>query len=76
MKVVDLGCGTGELTRQLADRLPESEVLGIDSSAEMLARAVAQRMLGQARQPRVACIFSGACLPGPQRQERCSSEHS
>ena len=39
MRVVDLGCGTGELTGRLADRLPESEVLGIDSSVEMLRRA-------------------------------------
>jgi trans-aconitate 2-methyltransferase len=39
LSVVDLGCGTGELTRRLAERLPESEVLGVDSSPEMLARA-------------------------------------
>jgi trans-aconitate 2-methyltransferase len=39
--VVDLGCGTGELTARLAERLPGSEVLGIDSSPEMLARAEA-----------------------------------
>jgi trans-aconitate 2-methyltransferase len=39
LRVVDLGCGTGELTRRLAERLPLSEVLGIDSSPEMLARA-------------------------------------
>lgn len=38
MKVVDLGCGTGELTRRLADHLPDSQVLGIDSSQEMLER--------------------------------------
>lgn len=38
-RVVDLGCGTGELTATLADRWPEAEVLGIDSSAEMLADA-------------------------------------
>lgn len=36
MDVVDLGCGTGELTRKLADALPGSSVLGIDSSREML----------------------------------------
>jgi trans-aconitate 2-methyltransferase len=41
LKVIDLGCGTGELTRQLADRLSGSEVLGIDASTEMLARAEA-----------------------------------
>ncbi|HYY57970.1 MAG TPA: methyltransferase domain-containing protein, partial [Pyrinomonadaceae bacterium] len=39
MSVVDLGCGTGELTARLADELPASDVTGIDSSAEMLARA-------------------------------------
>jgi trans-aconitate 2-methyltransferase len=39
LRVVDLGCGTGELTARLADQLPESDVLGIDSSPEMLAQA-------------------------------------
>jgi trans-aconitate 2-methyltransferase len=39
LRVVDLGCGTGELTRRLADALPESEVLGIDLSPDMLERA-------------------------------------
>ncbi len=39
MSVVDLGCGTGELTVELANRLPESRVLGIDGSPQMLERA-------------------------------------
>jgi trans-aconitate 2-methyltransferase len=39
LKVVDLGCGTGELTRQLADALPNSDVTGIDSSSSMLEKA-------------------------------------
>src|SRR5689334_3009014 len=39
LKVVDLGCGTGELTRQLADALPGSEVTGLDQSTEMLKKA-------------------------------------
>lgn len=38
MKVIDLGCGTGEHTRRLADLLPKSAVIGIDSSTEMLAK--------------------------------------
>jgi len=42
MRVVDLGCGTGELTQRLADKLPGSEVVGIDSSSEMLERALQQ----------------------------------
>ena len=41
LRVIDLGCGTGELTARLADLLPESDVLGVDSSPEMLARASA-----------------------------------
>ena len=41
LKVVDLGCGTGELTRQLADALPDSDVTGIDSSTQMLEKAAA-----------------------------------
>jgi len=37
--VVDVGCGSGELTALLARRWPEAMVLGVDSSAEMLAQA-------------------------------------
>ena len=40
LKVLDLGCGTGELTRMLADHLGDCEVLGVDSSQEMLEKAV------------------------------------
>ncbi len=39
MKVIDLGCGTGELTKTLCDKLPGATVTGIDFSAEMLANA-------------------------------------
>ncbi|MBX3023898.1 methyltransferase domain-containing protein [bacterium] len=35
-RLVDLGCGTGELTRLLHDRLPGAETLGVDSSETML----------------------------------------
>lgn len=39
LRVVDLGCGTGELTVRLHELLPESRVIGLDSSPEMLAKA-------------------------------------
>jgi trans-aconitate 2-methyltransferase len=41
MAVVDLGCGTGELTRTVHERLAARDTLGIDSSESMLARAAA-----------------------------------
>jgi trans-aconitate 2-methyltransferase len=37
--VVDLGCGSGELTATLADRWPAAHIVGIDSSPEMIAEA-------------------------------------
>lgn len=37
--VVDLGCGSGELTATLADRWPGARVEGIDSSPAMLEKA-------------------------------------
>jgi len=39
MRIVDLGCGTGELTRILHDRLRASETVGLDNSAAMLERS-------------------------------------
>src|SRR5262245_47830693 len=41
MRVVDLGCGTGELTRELHRRLAARETVGIDNSPAMLARTAA-----------------------------------
>ena len=38
-RVVDLGCGAGNVTRMLRLRWPEAELLGVDQSPEMLAAA-------------------------------------
>lgn len=45
LKVIDLGCGTGELTKKLFDKLTNASVLGVDNSAEMLAKAPTKKNL-------------------------------
>jgi trans-aconitate 2-methyltransferase len=40
--VYDLGAGAGNVTRLLAERWPQAEIVGVDGSPEMLARAAAE----------------------------------
>src|SRR5438874_2364657 len=78
---VDLGCGTGELTRELHRRLPPgARTTGLDSSPAMLAKAAphagdgltfAEGTIEDWRQPRgVDLIFANASFQwtGDQRQ--------
>ena len=37
--IYDLGCGTGNITRIIADRWPDASVVGLDNSEEMLEKA-------------------------------------
>jgi trans-aconitate 2-methyltransferase len=41
-RIVDLGCGTGNLTTELHQQLRAAETVGVDSSDSMLARAHAE----------------------------------
>ena len=38
-EIVDLGCGTGNVTCLLAERWPQARITGVDSSPEMLKKA-------------------------------------
>ncbi len=46
-RIVDLGCGPGNLTRTLAERWPRAQVVGVDNSAEMLAEAEPRALAGR-----------------------------
>ncbi|MCP4666393.1 MAG: methyltransferase domain-containing protein, partial [Deltaproteobacteria bacterium] len=37
--VLDIGCGDGKITAEIADQLPDGKVLGVDSSNDMIALA-------------------------------------
>ena len=69
--VVDLGCGPGNLTARLAERWPEAEVIGVDSSPAMLddarrdhpAITWVEADLGTYEPPRPAdVVFTNAAL--------------
>jgi trans-aconitate 2-methyltransferase len=68
--VVDLGCGTGQLTRALHERLGAAQTVGVDSSARMLERAPSADGLRFVHgdisdyepQVRPAVVFSNAAL--------------
>lgn len=61
-RIVDLGCGPGNISFRLAARYPVSEVLGLDGAPAMLAIAKA-RLLGEAGWPNLR--FKLAVLPCP-----------
>ncbi len=41
MQVIDLGCGTGQLTSELSKKIGAKEMLGVDNSPEMLHESAA-----------------------------------
>src|SRR5919112_768301 len=60
-RVLDLGCGTGRLTEQLARKLPQGRVVGLDRSEAMLTTASAWL---RAHAPATTLVLAdGAALP-------------
>jgi trans-aconitate 2-methyltransferase len=41
-RVLDLGCGNGKITAEIANHIPDGSVIGVDASAEMIAFASEQ----------------------------------
>ena len=52
---VDLGCGTGELTKMLHEKLRTRETIGLDSSETMLARSEAHHTRRPTQRARGGC---------------------
>jgi trans-aconitate 2-methyltransferase len=73
-RIVDLGCGTGNVTRLLAQRWPDAQITGVDNSAAMLERArtaaadlprvtfVAAELDAWSAAPPVDLVYSNAAL--------------
>lgn len=49
MSILDLGCGTGEQTKIMADKFADSTVLGVDASAEMLSKVPTEQNISFAQ---------------------------
>jgi trans-aconitate 2-methyltransferase len=56
-RVLDIGCGSGRLTADIADRLPSGHVVGVDRSVAMLEQAAACL---RDRSPRTALVLADA----------------
>ncbi len=64
-RVLDVGCGDGQLTAELARRVPRGRVLGVDSSIEMIAHARAVHAAGEFSN--LAFVqMDAACIDLPQ----------
>jgi trans-aconitate 2-methyltransferase len=60
-QVLDIGCGTGRLTEEIAARLPHGRVVGLDRSASMLETAASWL---RTKAPRTSLVLAdGAALP-------------
>ena len=64
LRILDLGCGPGNISFRLAEALPRAALLGIDGAAAMLALAERQRLAAPERWPRLR--FHQARLPLPE----------
>jgi trans-aconitate 2-methyltransferase len=65
--VVDLGCGPGNLTATLAVRWPDAEIVGVDSSAEMIDQARAEYDDGGASARRLTFVAADLRTWRPER---------
>lgn len=63
--VLDVGCGPGNLTKVLAERLPRGRVFALDNSPDMLARAARELASFGPRVQLIRAQLPDLPLPGP-----------
>lgn len=56
VRVLEIGCGTGMMVREMAVRIGKGHVLGIDRSAAAIARARAIAVAGRAAEVTFRCV--------------------
>lgn len=61
-RILDAGCGTGQVTRALQERCPTASLTGVDASSAMLERAA-----GRGRWAELARVDLDGPLPFPDR---------
>jgi trans-aconitate methyltransferase len=61
LRVLDLGCGPGNISFRLADALPNAVLLGLDGATAMLEEALARQRLEPRRWPQLR--FAQIALP-------------
>ena len=62
---IDAGCGTGKITRELLDRLPDAVICALDGSADMLT--VAARELSPTYGDRVRFVHADLAAVSPEQ---------
>src|SRR5438105_9185649 len=61
-RVLDVGCGDGKITAEIASRIPRGSVVGVDPSRDMIS--FAQSHFGPATRPTLRFEVADArCLP-------------
>ncbi|WP_415399796.1 class I SAM-dependent methyltransferase [Synechococcus sp. W4D4] len=69
-RVLDLGCGPGNISFRLAQAYPDAEVIGLDGALSMLQ--LAERRLEQEQDLAERLSFIGVCLPSADLPKGCS----
>ena len=61
-RILDIGCGTGYLTQQMANQYPQSSIDAVDASASMINQFMGRNL----RNARPICMQYSDFLPGGQ----------